>query len=117
MRNRDRITEYRVPSTAGLRWRLLWRLRRMRHAVDVETLEVFEHELAAFERAGVADLERQRTRNVAECSARLAEAQSRLELVRHALERAEADIRRAEDDAARLDAKLAGGDPEFHSYA
>ena len=37
----------------------------MRDAVDVETLEVFEHELSAFERAGVAELDRQRTRNVA----------------------------------------------------
>ncbi|MEN2739177.1 hypothetical protein ABCS02_15410 [Microbacterium sp. X-17] len=117
MRHRDRITEYRVPSTAGLRRRLLWRLRRLRGAVDVETLEVFEHELAAFERVGVADLERQRTRNVSDCSARLAEAQSRVELIRHALERTEADIRRAEQDAASLDAKLAGGDPELHSYA
>lgn len=117
MRARDRLTEYRVPPTRGLRRRLLWRLRRMRGAVDVETLEVFEHELAAFERAGVADLERQRTRNVAACSARLAEAQSRVELVRRALERADADIRRAEQDAARLDAKLTGGDPELHSYA
>ncbi|WP_426623439.1 hypothetical protein ACPPVW_12475 [Leifsonia sp. McL0607] len=117
MRERDRITDYKVPSTRGLRRRLLWRLRRMRGAVDVETLEVFEHELAASERAGVADLERQRTRNVAACSSRLAEAQSRMELIRRALDRADVDIRRAEQDAARLDAKLTGGDPELHSYA
>lgn len=83
----------------------------------METLEVFEHELAAFERAGVADLERQRTRNVAACSARYAEAQARVELIRHSLERVDVDIRRAEQDAARLDAKLAGGDPELNSYA
>ncbi len=89
----------------------------MRGAVDVETLEVFEHELAAFERAGVADLERQRTRNIAACSARLAEAQARLELISRSIERTDADIRRAEQDAARLDAKLTGGDPELHSYA
>lgn len=117
MRERDRITDYTVPSTRGLKRRVLWRLRRMRAAVDVETLEVFEHELAASERAGVADLERQRLRNVAACSARLAEAQSRVELIRHALESTEADIRRAEQDAARLDAKLTGADPELHSYA
>ena len=117
MRERDRITDYKVPSTRGLRRRVLWRLRRMRGAVDVETLEVFEHELAAFERAGVADLERQRTRNIAACSARLAEAQARLELISRSIERTDADIRRAEQDAAGLDAKLTGGDPELHSYA
>jgi hypothetical protein len=89
----------------------------MRHAVDVETLEVFEHELAAFERAGVAELERQRTRNVAAASARVAEAQARQELIRRALQRAEDDIRRADQDVERLDAKLAGHDPDFHSYA
>ena len=89
----------------------------MRHAVDVETLEVFEHELSAFERAGVAELERQRTCNVGAASARVAEAQSREELIRRALERADDDIRRAELDAERLDAKLAGHDPDFHTYA
>jgi hypothetical protein len=89
----------------------------MRHAVDVETLEVFEHELAAFERAGVAELERQRTRNVAAASTRVAEAQARQELIRRALQRAEDDIRRADQDVERLDAKLAGHDPDFHSYA
>lgn len=117
MPRRERLKDYRVPRTGGLRRRLLWRLRRMRHAVDVETLEVFEHELSAFERAGVADLERQRTRNVAAASARVAEAQAREELIRRALERADDDIRRAERDAELLDAKLAGHDPEFHSYA
>jgi predicted translin family RNA/ssDNA-binding protein len=89
----------------------------MRHAVDVETLEVFEHELAAFERAGVADLERQRTRNVAAASALVAETQARQELIRRALDRAEADIRRADEDVERLEAKLAGHDPDFHTYA
>jgi len=117
MPKRERLKDYRVPRTGGLRRRLLWRLRRMRHAVDVETLEVFEHELSAFERAGVADLERQRTRNVAAASARVAEAQTREELIRRALERADDDIRRAELDAERLDAKLAGHDPDFHTYA
>lgn len=117
MPKRERLKDYRVPRTGGLRRRLLWRLRRMRHAVDVETLEVFEHELSAFERAGVADLERQRTRNVAAASARVAEAQTREELIRRALERADDDIRRAELDAERLDAKLAGHDPDFHTFA
>ena len=117
MRERDRITDYTVPSTRGLKRRVLWRLRRMRAAVDVETLEVFEHELAASERAGVADLERQRTRNVAAASARVAEARAREELIRRALERAEDDIRRADLDVERLDAKLAGHDPDFHTYA
>ncbi|NUU05861.1 hypothetical protein [Leifsonia sp. C5G2] len=117
MPRRERLKDYRVPRTGGLRRRLLWRLRRMRHAVDVETLEVFEHELSAFERAGVADLERQRTRNVAAASARVAEAQTREELIRRALARADDDIRRAELDAERLDAKLAGHDPDFHTYA
>jgi len=117
MPRRERLKDYRVPRTAGLRRRLLWRLKRMRHAVDVETLEVFEHELSAFERAGVADLERQRTRNVAAASSRVAEAQAREELIRRALERAELDIARAERDAQRLDDKLAGHDPDFHTYA
>lgn len=117
MPRRERLKDYRVPRTGGLRRRLLWRLQRMRHAVDVETLEVFEHELSAFERAGVADLERQRTRNVAAASARVADAQAREELIRRALERAADDIRRAELDAERLDAKLAGHDPDFHTYA
>lgn len=117
MPRRERLKDYRVPRTGGLRRRLLWRLRRMHNAVDVETLEVFEHELAAFERAGVADLERQRTRNVAAASARVAEAQAREELIRRALDRVETDIRRADLDSERLDAKLAGHDPDFHTYA
>lgn len=117
MPRREQLKDYRVPRTGGLRRRLLWRLRRMRHAVDVETLEVFEYELSAFERAGVADLERQRTRNVAAASASVAQAQAREELIRRALERADADIRRAELDVERLDAKLAGHDPDFHTYA
>lgn len=117
MTKRDRPTEYRIPSTSRLRSRLLWRLQRMQGSVDVETLEVFEHELAAFERSGAADLERQRVRNVAACVTRLGEAQAREELIRRALDRAETDIRRADEAAARLDAKLAGRDPELHSYA
>ena len=36
MPRRERLKDYRVPRTGGLRRRLLWRLRRMRHAVDVE---------------------------------------------------------------------------------
>lgn len=110
-------SEYRIPHTARLRHRLLWRLRRMRGAVDVETLEVFEHELAAFERAGAADLERQRVRNVAACANRLAEAHAREELIRSAITRTEADLQHAEEEAARLEAKLHGRDPELHSYA
>ena len=117
MPRRERLKDYRVPATARLRRRLLWRLRRMRHAVDVETLEVFEHELSAFERAGVADLEAQRTRNIAAASSRLAEAQQREELIRRALDRVQADIHRADQDVERLDAKLAGHDPDFHTYA
>jgi hypothetical protein len=113
----ERLKDYRVPATGGLRRRLLWRLRRMRRAVDVETLEVFEHQLAAFERAGVAELERQRTRNVAAASARVADAQAREELIRRAIERTEDDLRRAELDVQRLDAKLTGHDPDFHTYA
>lgn len=117
MATRDRLTEYRVPNVSRLRRRLLWRLRRLRDAVDVETLEVFEHELAAFERAGAAELERQRTRNIAVCSRRVAEAQAREELIRSALERTEADIRRAEEAVERLDARLLGSDPQLHNYA
>ncbi|GIT81205.1 hypothetical protein LLS1_28740 [Leifsonia sp. LS1] len=117
MAKRDRLTEYRVPNVSRLRRRLLWRLRRLRDAVDVETLEVFEHELAAFERAGAAELERQRTRNIAVCSARVAEAQKREELIRSALERIETDILRADEAAARLDDRLHGSDPSLHNYA
>ena len=77
MPRRDRpLADYSVPETRRLRRGCCWRLRRMRDAVDVETLEVFEHELSAFERAGVAELERQRTRNVAAAAARVAEAQT-----------------------------------------
>lgn len=117
MSKRDRPAEYRVPRTSPLRRRLLLRLRRMRGAVDVETLEVFEHELAAFERAGAADLEQQRVRNIAASAKQVAEAQAREELIRSALERAEADIRRADEAAARVDAKLVGTDPELNSFA
>lgn len=117
MSKRDRPAEYRVPPTGRLRRRLLWRMRRMRGAVDVETLEVFEHELSAFERAGAAELERQRVRNVASAANRLAEARAREELIRSALERTEADIHRADEEAARLEARLLGHDPELHNYA
>jgi hypothetical protein len=118
MSKRDRpLADYTVPKTRRLRRRLLWQLRRMRDAVDVETLEVFEHELGAFERAGVADIDRQRTRNVATGAARVATAQKREELIRSALVRAQDDIRRAETAADRLDAKLQGHDPELHTYA
>jgi len=118
MSKRDRpLADYSVPKTRRLRRRLLWRLRRMRDAVDVETLEVFEHELGAFERAGVADIDRQRTRNVATSAARVATAQKREELIRGALVRAENDIRRAEVAAERLDAKLLGQDPDLHTFA
>lgn len=111
------LADYRVPRTAWLRRRLLWRLRRMRDAVDVETLEVFEHELSAYERAGVAEIERQRTRNVAECASRVATAQAREELIRSAITRTEDELRRAELDAERLEAKLLGRDPQLHDYA
>ena len=118
MSKRDKpLPDYRVPRTARLRRRLLWQLRRMRDAVDVETLEVFEHELAAYERGGVAEIDRQRTRNVAECASRLATAQAREELIRSAILRAEDDLRRAQTDAERLDAKLLGRDPQLHDYA
>jgi hypothetical protein len=118
MSKRDRpLADYTVPKTRRLRRRLLWQLRRMRDAVDVETLEVFEHELGAFERAGVADIDRQRTRNVATSAARVATAQKREELIRSALVRAQDDIRRAEIAAGQLDAKLLGHDPDLHTYA
>jgi hypothetical protein len=118
MPKRDRpLADYKVPKTRRLRRRLLWQLRRMRAAVDVETLEVFEHELAAYERAGVADIDRQRTRNVAISAARVATAQTREELVRSALVRTDAQIARAEVAAERTDSKLLGGDPELHNYA
>jgi hypothetical protein len=89
----------------------------MRDSVDVETLEVFEHELGAFERAGVADIDRQRTRNVATSAARVGAAQQREELIRSALLRAEDDIRRAEIAADRLDERMLGHDPQFNTYA
>ena len=118
MPKRDKpLADYKVNKTSRVRRRMLWQLRRMRDAVDVETLEVFEHELAAYERAGVADIDRQRTRNVAEVAARVAKSQTREELIRNALLRSEIDIRRAEIAAERLDAKLAGHDPQFHNYA
>lgn len=109
--------DYTVPKTRRLRRRLLWQLTRMRQAVDVETLEVFEHELAAHHRAGVAELDRQRTRNVAQCAAVVSTAQAREELIRGAIQRTEAQIQRAELAAERLDAKLLKRDPELHNYA
>ncbi|GAA1445820.1 hypothetical protein [Leifsonia poae] len=118
MSKRDRLpADYKVPRTMRLRRRLLWQLRRMRSAVDVETLEVFEHELSAFERAGVAEIDRQRTRNVAAAAARVSDAQKREELIRGAIVRTEAQIDRAGVAAERLDAKLLGHDPELHNYA
>ena len=118
MPRRDRpLADYDVPTTGRIRRRLFWRLRRMRDAVDVETLEVFEHELSAFERAGAADLDRQRTRNVATCAERVSAAQKREELIRTAIIRTDDQIRRADIAVERLDAKLLGRDPEFHNYA
>ncbi len=118
MPRRDRpVADYDVPETRRIRRRLFWRLRRMRDAVDVETLEVFEHELSAFERAGVAELDRQRTRNAATCAERVSEAQKREELIRAAIARTDDQIVRADRAVERLDAKLVGRDPEFHNYA
>ncbi len=118
MSKRDRpLADYKVPKTRRLRRRLLWQLRRMRAAVDVETLEVFEHELAAYERTGVAEIDRQRTRNVALAAARIATSQTREELIRSALVRTDAQIARAEVAAERMDSKLLGRDPELHNYA
>ncbi|MEO7015285.1 MAG: hypothetical protein ABI130_04535 [Leifsonia sp.] len=118
MPKRDRpLADYKVSKTRRLRRRLLRQFKRMRAAVDVETLEVFEHELAAYERAGVADIDRQRTRNVATAAARVAKAQTREELIRNALLRSEIEIRRAEIAAERTDAKLLGQDPQLHNYA
>ena len=118
MPKRDRpLADYKVSKTRRLRRRLLQQFNRMRDAVDVETLEVFEHELAAYERAGVADIDRQRTRNVATVAGRVAKAQTREELIRNALLRSEIDIRRAEIAAERIDAKLLGQDPQLHNYA
>ncbi len=111
------LPDYRVPRTTRLRRRLLWQLRRMREAVDVETLEVFEHELSAYERAGAAEIDRQRTRNVAECAARVATAQAREELIRAAILRTEDELRRAELDAERLEGTLLGRDPQLHDFA
>ncbi|MGJ4842858.1 MULTISPECIES: hypothetical protein [unclassified Leifsonia] len=118
MSKRDRQpADYSVPKTGRLRRRLFWRLRRMRAAVDVETLEVFEHELAAFERGGVAEIERQRTRNLAACAARVTASQKREELIRGSIERTEHQLKRAEVAAERLDARLLGHDPDLHNYA
>ncbi|KRC50403.1 hypothetical protein ASE16_05035 [Leifsonia sp. Root227] len=118
MPKRDRLpADYTVPKTARLRRRLFWRLRRMRAAVDVETLEVFEHELAAFERGGVAEIERQRTRNMAAAAARVIASQKREELIRGSIERTERQLERAEVAAERLDARLLGHDPDLHNFA
>jgi hypothetical protein len=117
MSKHDRVNDYTVPKTRWLRRRLLWQLRRMRDAVDVETLEVFEHELAAHEREGVAQLERQRTRNRAASAARLADARAREELVRAAILRTEAQVQRAELAAERLETVRLGRDPDLRDYA
>lgn len=118
MPRRDQVpADYSIPKTSRLRRRLLWQLRRMRDAIDVETLEVFEHELSAFERAGVAELDRQRTRNVSLCAETLAAAQKREELIRSAIIRTEEQIRKADAAAERLDAKLLRRDPDLHTFA
>lgn len=109
--------EYRVPDVKGLERTLRWRLWRMRRSLDVETLDVFEHELSGFEEAGLAELARQRTRHATTCEALNTIAHSRIELVRGALEAANAELAKAEADAVVLENKLADRDPQFHSYA
>ncbi|MHA7984887.1 hypothetical protein ACX9R5_03695 [Rathayibacter sp. CAU 1779] len=108
---------YRLPKVSALSRRLRWRLWRMRKSLDVETLDVFEHELDAFERAGLAELARQRTRHESTCEALQTIAKARIELVNGALRTASADVAKAEADAAMLERKLADRDPQFHSYA
>ena len=109
--------EYRLPNVEQLSRRLHWRLWRMRRSLDVETLDVFEHEISAFEHAGLADLARQRTRHEATCESLETIAKARVELVRGAIEGANADLARAIADAEMLERKLADRDPQFHSYA
>ncbi|GAB3610432.1 hypothetical protein GCM10027414_25580 [Humibacter ginsengiterrae] len=109
--------EYRLPKAKRLSRRLRWRLWRMRRSLDVETLDVFEHEISAFENAGLADLARQRTRHESTCEALQTIARSRIELVDGALRSVHADLGKAEAEAGMLERKLAARDPQFHSYA
>ncbi|GAB3795413.1 hypothetical protein GCM10028798_04110 [Humibacter antri] len=109
--------EYRLPEAKRLSRRLRWRLWRMKRSLDVETLDVFEHEITAFENAGLADLARQRTRHESTCEALQTVARGRIELVEGALRSAHADLGKAEAEAAMLERKLAARDPQFHSYA
>lgn len=109
--------EYTLPKVRRLYRRLSWRLWRMRRSLDVETLDVFEHEISAFENVGLSDLARQRTRHEATIEALQTIAKSRVELVNGALKGASADLAKAEADAAMLERKLADRDPQFHSYA
>jgi hypothetical protein len=89
----------------------------MRRSLDVETLDVFEHEISAFEEAGLAELARQRTRHEATTAALQTMARGRIALVDGALASVHADLAKAEADAAMLERKLADRDPQFHSYA
>ena len=109
--------EYRLPRVRRLYRRLTWRLWRMRRSLDVETLDVFEHEISAFASAGLADLARQRTRHQATIESLQTIARSRVELVNGALKSVHADLAKAEAEAAMLERKLAARDPNFHSYA
>ena len=109
--------EYQLPRVKRLGRRLRWRLWRMRRSLDVETLDVFEHELSAFEEAGLAELARQRTRHISTVEALQTIARARVELVGGALQSAHAEVAKAEADAAMLERKLAARDPQFHSYA
>ncbi|WP_022901372.1 hypothetical protein [Humibacter albus] len=109
--------EYRLSRTKRLWRRLRWRLWRMRRSLDIETLDVFEHEISAFERAGLADLARQRTRHRSAIEALQTVARSRTELVAGALASVDADLNKAEAEADMLERKLAEHDPQFHNYA
>jgi hypothetical protein len=109
--------EYRLAKVRRLSRRLHWRLWRMRRSLDVETLDVFEHEISGFENAALADLARQRTRHQTTGTALQTIAQARVELVAGALDSAATDLAKAEAEAAMLERKLAARDPQFHSYA
>jgi len=109
--------EYTLPKVRRLSRRLRWRLWRMRRSLDVETLDVFEHEISAFENAGLSDLARQRTRHASTIESLQTIARARVELVNGALNAAHTDLVKAEADAAMLERKLADRDPKFHSYA
>lgn len=108
---------YRLPKVQWLARRLRWRLWRMRRSLDVETIDVFEHEITGFEREGLADLAGQRTRHRTVAAALHTVAKARVELVAGALDSASTDLAKAEAEAAMLERKLAGRDPQFHSYA